>query len=68
MMKRAGVATMERKLPFQLYKNEIATMKMGDIQKESKIKKGVRQECTLSPLIFNAYIQEAIDTIRDIRI
>jgi len=25
----------------------------------------IRQECTLSPLIFNAYIQEAIDTIRD---
>jgi len=38
---------------------------MGYIQKESKIKKCVRQGCTLSPLIFNAYIQEAIDTIKD---
>jgi hypothetical protein len=38
---------------------------MGYIQKESKIKKGVRQRCTLSPLIFNVYIQEAIDTIKD---
>jgi hypothetical protein len=37
---------------------------MEDIQKDSKIKKGVRQGCT-SLLIFNAYIQEAIDTIRE---
>lgn len=68
IMKRAGIATKERKLLYQLYKNEIAIIKIGDIQKESKIKKGVRQGCTLctlSPLIFNAYIQEAIDIIRE---
>lgn len=28
------------------------------------IRKGVRQGCTLSPYIFNAYIQEAINIIR----
>jgi len=33
---------MERKLLYQLYKKEIAIIKMGDIQKESKIKKDVR--------------------------
>ena len=65
MLRRAGVAITERKLLYQLYKNEIAIIKMENIQKESRIKKGVRQGCTLSPLIFNAYIQEAIDIIRD---
>lgn len=65
MPKRAGVATTERKLLYQLYKNKIAIIKMGDIQKESTIKKGVGQGCILSLLIFNAYIQGAIDTIRD---
>jgi len=65
MMKKAGIATKERTLLYQLYKNEIAIIKTGDTQKESKIKKGVRQGCTLSPLIFNAYIQEAIDIIRE---
>lgn len=37
---------------------------MKNIQNESRIKKVVRQRCTLSPLLFNAYIQEAINTIR----
>jgi len=41
MLRRAGVAITERKLLYQLYKNEIAIIKMGDIQKESRIKKGV---------------------------
>ncbi|VVC30385.1 Endonuclease/exonuclease/phosphatase,Reverse transcriptase domain [Cinara cedri] len=32
---------------------------------EARIRKGVRQDCNLSPSIFNAYIQEAIDIIRE---
>jgi glycine betaine/choline ABC-type transport system substrate-binding protein len=59
-LKRAGIGTTERKLLYQLYYNEIT-----NIQKESKIKKGVRQGCTSSPLIFNAYIQKVIDIIRE---
>jgi len=46
MLKRAGVTTTERKLFYQLYKNEIVIIKMGDVEKEFKIKKGVRQGCT----------------------
>lgn len=34
-------ATTERKLLNQLYKSENAIIKMGDVQKESKIKKEV---------------------------
>jgi len=64
-MKRAGVVTTERKLLCRLYKNEIAIIKMGHIKKKSKIKKCVGQECTLSSLMFNAHIQESIDTLRE---
>lgn len=60
MIRRAGVAITKRKLLYQLYKNEIAITKIGDIQKESRIQKGVRQGCTLSPLICHAFVQEAI--------
>lgn len=59
MVKRAEVTTTERKLLYQLFNNKIAIIKMGNIQKELKIKKSDRQECTLSPLLFNVYIQEA---------
>lgn len=33
---------MERKLLYQLYKNEIAIIKIGDIQKEPRIKKCIK--------------------------
>jgi len=36
MLKRSGVATTERKLLYQSYKNEIAIIKMGDIQKSPR--------------------------------
>lgn len=61
---RAGEAIMEKLLLYKLYKNDIEIIKLGDIQKEKIIFKGVRQRCTLTPLIINAYIQEAIDAIR----
>lgn len=47
----------------KLYKNEIAIIKMGDIQKESR-KKGCWTEVYISSLIFNAHIQQAKDTVR----
>lgn len=38
---------------------------MSEIEEDSSIRKGVRQGCTtLSPSIFNTYIQEAIDIAR----
>lgn len=33
MMKRSGITITERKLLYQLYKNEIKIIKMGDIQR-----------------------------------
>lgn len=36
------------------YKNKIN-------RKKITIRKGIRQECTILPIIFNTYIQQAID-------
>lgn len=65
MLKKTRFTSTEIKLLYQLYENEVAIIKKEDIQKQSKIEKGFRQGCTLSSLIINAYIQEAIDTILD---
>lgn len=35
---------------------------MVDVQKESRIKKSVKQECPILPSIFNSYFQESINT------
>lgn len=64
IMKRARIATTKRILLYQLYKNEKAIIKMGDIQKVQN-KERCQTRMYLSPLIFNAYIQEAIDIIRE---
>ena len=34
-------------------------------RKEARIRKEVRQGCSLSPLLFNLYLKEAINEIKD---
>jgi len=41
----------------------MGVIKIGDSEEEAHIKKGVRQRCSLLPIIFNAYIQEIVDLI-----
>jgi len=65
IMKRLGIKYTDRKLLYNLYKDELAVIRIQDEEEEVKINRGVRQGCTLSPIIFNAYIQEAVDIINE---
>jgi len=65
MMKRSGIKYIDMKLLYNLYKDEFAVIRIQDEEEEVKINRGVRQGCTLSPIIFNAYFQEAIDMIKE---
>ncbi|KAF0772940.1 Reverse transcriptase domain-containing protein [Aphis craccivora] len=56
ILKRAGIEYTERRCP---------VIRFGETEEEAHIRKRVRQGCNLSPSIFNAYIQEAIDIIRE---
>ena len=43
----------------------MAIINIGDEKSKAKIKKGVRQGCVLSPMIFNLYIEEAIKEFKN---
>lgn len=48
------------------YENEIGVIKSGaSEEEEAKITRGVRRGRWLSPCLFNLYVQEAIDEIRE---
>ncbi|XP_025417940.1 uncharacterized protein LOC112688792 [Sipha flava] len=61
ILKRASIEYTERRLLFKLYQKETAVIRFGETEEEARIRKGVMQGCNLSPSIFNAYIQEAIN-------
>lgn len=50
---------------YKLYKDELAVVKIQDNVEETKVNKGGRQGCTLTPIVFNAYIYEAIKKIKE---
>lgn len=65
MLQRIGKEYIKWRLLFKLYQKEIAVIRFNEIEGEARIRKGVRQDYTLSHIIFNVYIQEAIDMIRE---
>lgn len=64
-MRKAGIKYKDRRMIWALYKDEMAVIRFGSSEEEAKIKAGVRQGCSLSPALFNLYIQHAIDEMRE---
>jgi hypothetical protein len=65
ILKRAGIKHKDRRVIYNLYEDQIAVIRIDDQEEESKIGKGVRQGCSLSPIIFNLFIEEAINQIKE---
>ena len=64
-LKQAGIKFRKGRLIYNLYQNQMAIINIGDEEREAKIKKGVRQGCLLSPVIFNLYLERAIKEFKD---
>lgn len=56
---------MDRRIQFELYCNQKVEImsKCGDLGMEAKITKGIRQGCSLSPLVFK-HVEQVINLCR----
>uniref|UniRef100_A0A8D9A6I6 Craniofacial development protein 2 n=1 Tax=Cacopsylla melanoneura TaxID=428564 RepID=A0A8D9A6I6_9HEMI len=64
ILKDIGLNFKDRRIIWNLYKNETAVYECGEYAGEAKIRQGVRQGCCISALLFNCYIQKALDEMR----
>lgn len=60
-----GIDDSDRSIIENLYKNQIAVIQYNEEREEARIRRGVRQGCGLSPLLFNIYIQQAINEFNE---
>lgn len=65
VLKTIGIKYRERRVIHNLYKEQVAVVRMEEEEREAKVRKGVRQGCSISPLIFNLYVEEAINKVKD---
>ncbi|KAL1446687.1 hypothetical protein WDU94_006588 [Cyamophila willieti] len=64
ILKEIGIRYKDRRVIWNLYKNESAVFECNENTTEARIRQGVRQGCCLSPVLFNCYIQKALDEVR----
>ena len=61
VLKQAGVEWKERRLIRNLYMNQRVRVRLGEeMTGKSELGRGVRQECCLSPTLFNIYLEEIV--------
>lgn len=65
IMKAIGIKYRERRVVHNLYKNQTAVIRIEGEEREAFVHRGVRQGCNLSPLLFNVYIEKAMQEIKE---
>lgn len=70
ILERRGIDSQDLRIIHQLYEQQIASVKLQETQTtEIPIKRGVRQGCVLSPMLFNMYsesiFQNALEDAED---
>uniref|UniRef100_A0A8D8TI87 Craniofacial development protein 2 n=1 Tax=Cacopsylla melanoneura TaxID=428564 RepID=A0A8D8TI87_9HEMI len=65
ILKEINVTFKDRRLIYNLYKNQIAHIEINKAKETASIKKGVRQGCQISPYLFNIYIEKAIKECKE---
>jgi len=64
VLREIGIEQQYLRIIHSRYKNQTACIKKGEVTTNALIKKGVRQGCTLSPPLFNYYIEKVINIVK----
>lgn len=66
-LEEVGFEWQDLKILHSLYKHQIAEIKIWEATANARIKKGLWQGCTLSPPLFNYFIENIINIIKIMR-
>jgi len=58
----------ERRIIRELYKHQTTSIEINESKREAAMRKGVRQGCKLLPLLFNIYIEQAVNECTGIQL
>lgn len=64
-MSQIGIDWRDRRIIFQLYKQQKTQIEIKDVKKYALVGKRVRQGCYVSPLLFNIFIESAIKQFKE---
>ena len=56
----------DRRMIHYIYENERGIIRCGNTKEEAVIRRGFRQDCSLSPVLFHLYTQRAVDRVHEI--
>lgn len=56
---------MERKVIYSFYKPHTSVLRVKGHERGAVIGKGVRKGCTLTPMSFNLYIEQAVEECKE---